>query len=313
MSARPAGSGAELCGVLPVFQTPFHRDGSVDHAALADEIAWIHEQGSDGIVMGMVSEILRLSTDERLEVARTACEHGRAHGPVVISVGAESAVLAVRYAREAQGIGATALMAAPPVTTAAPEDELLGYFSAILDAVEVPVVIQDASGYVGVPLSVDLQMRLLDTYGDRVLFKPEAEPLGANLSALRDASEGRIRVLEGSGGVALVDAHRRGIVGTMPGAEVCWAITALWQALERGDQAAVDAINGPLASLVALQTGLDGYLAVEKHLLVRQGVIPSDHIRGPVAFRLDAETATEVDRLVDLLQDATAHAAHRGA
>ena len=151
-------------------------------------------------------------------------------------------------------------------------------------------------------MSIALQAGLLDEYGERVLFKPEAAPIGPRLTELREATNGTARVLEGSGGIALVDSYKRGIVGTMPGAEVCWAIVALWGALESGNQRRVDAINGPLTSLVSMQSGLDAFVAVEKHLLVRQGVFKSPRVRGPVGYRLDPETTTEVDRLFDLLQ-----------
>jgi 4-hydroxy-tetrahydrodipicolinate synthase len=139
-----------------------------------------------------------------------------------------------------------------------------------------------------------------------VLFKPEAVPIGPRLSELRDATAGAARVFEGSGGIALVDSYRRGITGTMPGAEVCWAIVALWQALVDGDQPRIDAINGPLSALISLQTSLDAFIAVEKHLLVRQGVFTSARVRGPVGYRLDQETTEEVDRLYALLRDAVA-------
>jgi 4-hydroxy-tetrahydrodipicolinate synthase len=76
--------------------------------------------------------------------------------------------------------------------------------------------------------------------------------------------------------------------------------------LERGDRARIDAINGPLTSIIALQNSLDAFLAVEKHLLVRQGVFRNELVRGPVAYRLDDETRREVDRLFDLLVAACA-------
>ena len=50
-----------LSGVFPVFQTPYLADESIDAETLEREIAWLFEQGSDGIVMAMVSEVLRLS------------------------------------------------------------------------------------------------------------------------------------------------------------------------------------------------------------------------------------------------------------
>ena len=60
---------AKLSGVLPVFQTPYHEDESIDADTLAREIAWLYDCGADGIVMAMVSEILRLSSEERRELA----------------------------------------------------------------------------------------------------------------------------------------------------------------------------------------------------------------------------------------------------
>lgn len=295
-----------LAGVFPVFQTPFDDDGLVDAAVLEAEIEWMYGHGIDGIVMAMVSEVIRLSDAERRELAELACRLGHPYGPVVVSVGAESTRNAVGLARHAEGAGADAVMAIPPMSVAVADDELFGYYRALLDAIDIPVIVQDASGYVGRPMSIQMQADLLDAHPERVLFKPEAVPIGPRLTELRDATGGAARVFEGSGGISLVDSFRRGIVGTMPGAEVCWAIVALWKALTEGDQERIDAINGPLSSLISLQTSLDSFIAVEKHLLVRQGVFTSARVRGPVGYRLDPETAAEVDRVFDLLQAAAA-------
>lgn len=291
-----------FAGVLPVFQTPFSDGDSIDRDVLDTEIHWMYQHGINGIVMAMVSETLRLSDEERFSLAEMACEIGLAHGPVIVSVGAESTKVAIDFALHAQSVGASALMAIPPTTVSSLEDQLVDYYRGLLGATEVPVVIQDASGYVGRPMSIGIQASLLDEYEGRVLFKPEAVPIGPRLTELREATGGAARVFEGSGGIALVDSYKRGIVGTMPGAEVCWAIVALWEALEAGNEKRINAINGPLTSLVSMQTSLDSFVAVEKHLLVRQGVFTSTRVRGPVGYRLDPETTAEVDRLFDLLQ-----------
>jgi 4-hydroxy-tetrahydrodipicolinate synthase len=298
-------SGDPLRGVLPVFQTPWLPDETLDFETLEREIAWLFECGSDGIVMAMVSETLRLSSEEREQLAAAACRFGRTRGAVIVSVGAESSKQAERFARHAEAAGACAVMAIPPVSVAVGEAELAAYYTRIIEAVRVPVIVQDASGYVGRPMPIAIQARLLEQFGpERVRYKPEAAPIGPRLSELREATGGRARVFEGTGGIALVDSFKRGVVGTMPGADLIRGIVPLWRALEAGDIEKADRIHGPLAALVSMQTCLDAFLAVEKHLLVRQGVFKNTLVRGPVGFRLDDETRREVDRLFDRMIEA---------
>jgi dihydrodipicolinate synthase/N-acetylneuraminate lyase len=300
-----ASSKRELRGVLPVFQTPYHADETIDYDTLEREIAWLYDCGARGIVMAMVSETLRLASEEREQLAKAACRFGRDRGGVIISVGAESSKVAERFARQAEAVGADALMAIPPVSVGVGEGELIGYFRRIIEAARIPVIVQDASGYVGRAMSIGMQARLLEEFGaDRVLYKPEANPIGPKLSELREATGGRARVFEGTGGIALVDSFRRGIVGTMPGADLIRGLVPLWHALEAGDAAKADCIHGPLAALISMQTSLDAFLAVEKHLLVRQGIFKNALVRGPVGFRLDDETKREVDRLFDRMIEA---------
>ncbi|MCE7989710.1 MAG: dihydrodipicolinate synthase family protein [Caldilinea sp. CFX5] len=295
-----------LQGVLPVFQTPFLADYSIDFATLQREIDWLYNQGADGIVMGMVSETLRLSSEEREALAAAACRFGRERGVVIISAGAESTHTAVRYAKQAEAAGADAVMVIPPVSVAVGEVDLRRYYASIIEAINIPVVVQDASGYVGRPMSIEIQAGLFNEYGDRVLFKPEATPIGPRLSALRDATAGRAPVFEGTGGIALVDSYRRGIVGTMPGADLIDGIVALWRALAAGDEQRIYQLSLPIASLIAVQNSLDAFLAVEKYLLVKRGIFSNTLVRGPVGYQLDAETQGEVDRLFAQLQQVLA-------
>ncbi len=305
MGALMSGEKYELHGVLPVFQTPWLADETLDRETLEREIAWLYDCGADGVVMAMVSETLRLSSEEREELAEAACRFGKARGAVVISVGAESSKVAERYARHAESVGADAVMAIPPVSISIGEGELMAYYRRIIEAIGIPVIVQDASGYVGKPMPIAMQARLLDEFGpERVLYKPEASPIGPKLSELRDATQGRARVFEGTGGIALVDSFKRGIVGTMPGADLIRGLVPLWKALQAGEMEKADRIHGPLAALVSMQTSLDGFLAVEKHLLVRQGIFQNTLVRGPVGYRLDEETKREVERLFDRMLEA---------
>lgn len=293
-----------LAGVLPVLQLPFHEDESIDWDTFSREVDWAYGNGAHGVVAAMVTEVLRLTDAERDELAQRLVKFNSGRGPVVMSVGDESTVQAVRHVCAATEAGADALMAIPPAASRALLSEKIRYYEAIIAATDLPIIVQDASGYVGEPLPVETQADLHKRFGDRVLFKPEAQPLGPNLSLLRDGGGEGLRVFEGSGGIALLDSHRRGIFGTMPGTEIVWAIRAEWDALEAGDLARATELQGLIAPLISLQHGLDGYLSVEKALLHRQGVFPNRIIRGPVGFTLDPETENEAFRLFDLLREA---------
>ena len=288
-------------GVLPVLATPFKEDGDLDSAALASEVDFVIGHQADGVVLGMVSEVLRLSSEERDALAEATCRVVGGRVSVTVSVGAESLHTAVRHARHAEVVGADAVMAIPPLGTACDDQELFRYYAGIIESVDVPVVVQDASGYLGRPLTVELQANLFAVYGDRALFKPEAQPIGPRLTRLLEATGGQAKVFEGTGGIALVDSYHRGIAGTMPGPDVPWALVALWNALEAGDDDRVAEIQGPLCALVSVQHSLDSFIAVEKHLLRRQGVIPATYSREPVGYELDAATEREVNRLFDRL------------
>jgi 4-hydroxy-tetrahydrodipicolinate synthase len=295
----------QLRGVLPIVQTPFLDSDDIDFATLQREVDWAFSHRCDGLGTGMVSELLKLTPVERQQLAEKLVEFAAGRGPVFMGVGAESSRQALEYARAAQRAGCDAVMATPPMISRVNEANLVSYFCTLADGVNLPVIVQDASGYVGQSIPMRICVELLDRYGpEKIVFKPEASPVGPNLSALRNATGAKARIFEGSGGIFLIDSFRRGITGTMPGMEMLDGIVALWQALERGDDELAYRISFPIGAIVALQlqAGLDGFLAIEKHLLVRRGLFPSPRRRQPYGWDLDPETAAEVDRLFARLQ-----------
>ena len=293
----------ELAGVLSVLQTPFDVNDEIDELVLRKEIDWVIGNGADGVTTGMVSEILKLHPAERMKLHEIVCDSvDPAKSSTTLSCGAESTKQAMAYTKHAQSLGASAVMINAPVLSDLNDEQIYGYFSEIFHATEIPIVVQDASGYVGRQLSTSLQVKLFENFQSRIYFKPEAPPIGIRLSAFMAETGGQARVLEGSAGGALVDTFRRGVIGTMPGAEVSWAIVSLWKALVTSDQAKADAINGPLAILISLQHSLDAYLGVEKYLLLRQGIFTNQLMRQPFAYEFDTQTKDLIDRLFALLK-----------
>ena len=293
-----------LAGVIPIAHTPFLNDDSIDFESLKKQIDWAFKVGADGFATGMVSELLRLTFDERRHLTEVLGELASGRGTFVAGVGAESTRQAIQYAQIAERSGADAVMAIPPVSARLSPSAVRDYFAALADSIAIPVIVQDASGYVGQPIPLNISVELLDRYGsEKIQFKPEATPIGPNLTALRDATRGQARIFDGSGGLCLVDCYRRGIVGTMPGMEFLQAIIALWNALKAGDESAIYRLYLQICGLVSLQlqAGLDGFLAVEKYVLHRSGLFATDRRRQPYSWSLDEETRSELDRLLNQL------------
>ena len=295
----------KLTGVFNVLQTPLTETDEIDELVFAREIEWLLGCGVDGVVLAMVSEVLRFSAEDRRKQWQLVLKLINGRVPVVASVGAESTYIATSLSKWAEIDGAAAIMATPPSAFATLSDEIKDYYVAIIESVKIPVIVQDASNYLGQPLDISLYVDLIDKYGaERVQFKPEAKPVKERLELLRDASNGRALVFEGQGGVDLLDTYPIGIVGTMPGAEVPWALVALFKALKENNWDRAKSIHAPLAKLISYQTTLDAYVAVEKYLLVKQGIFTSARQRGPVGFILTDEMRLEIDIAFDQLKAA---------
>jgi 4-hydroxy-tetrahydrodipicolinate synthase len=283
---------------------PYLEDLRIDFDTLRRQVDYLFETGANGLCLALVSDTLRLTAQERIDMPARLVEFAQGRGPVIISVGAESTVQARAFARAAEDGGAGALMAIPPLSQGLAEPQLAEYFEELLEEVSLPIVIQDASSYVGKAMTISFQAELFRKQGDRILFKPEATPLGPCISALRDLTGGKAKIFEGSGGVLLIDSYRRGVAGTIPGVELLDALVEMWRACASGNWDRAYEVYMPVCAIATLQMqgGLDGYIVTERHLMHRQGLFPNQVHRGPLAFELDDETRREIDRLYDRLQ-----------
>ena len=296
----------EIKDVLPVVHMPYTDDLLIDSTTLAKQVDYLFETGAHGFCLALVSDLLRLTATERLLLPSELVKYAANRGPVIIGVGAESTAQARAFSRAAEDGGAAAVMAIPPISRSLGESELRAYFEALLEEIKIPVIIQDASSYVGSPMSIEFQASLFADHGNRILFKPEASPLGPCISAIRDRTNGKAAIYEGSGGLLLIDSFHRGIKGTIPGVELLDGTTALWQALIDGDHERAYRIYFPICALCTLQLqgGLDSFIVVERYLMHKRGLFPNQVHRGPLSYFLDPETCAEIDRLYELLQEA---------
>ena len=142
-------SKKSLSGVLPIVHLPFTDEDQIDETCLRRELDWALQKGANGCGTGMVSEIQRLTGKERKQLANLIPEIADGRGLVFASVGAESTKQAVSWANDAENAGNDALMAIPPTLSSLSEQALLDYFEALAESTQLPLIVQDASSYVG--------------------------------------------------------------------------------------------------------------------------------------------------------------------
>ncbi|MDP8924605.1 MAG: dihydrodipicolinate synthase family protein [Chloroflexota bacterium] len=282
---------AVMRGVFPILVTPFDEDGRIDEDDLRSVVEFNLANGVHGLGLALGSEFLKLTEDERRRVTTVVVEQVRGRVPVVVNTGAQSNVVAALYSRQAEELGAAAVMCMPP-TMGVSGAGMRSYFKAISDAVSVPVFIQDTSY---VPVAAPL-IRQIAEESERVRYaKIESPPNPQKVQEAVQAGRGLVTIFGGSAGTYFVEELRRGSVGTMPWPSTPREFVVVWDRWQAGDaDGAREIFDRQLAPLIRISTaGLGLGHTIHKEILRRRGVIKSAHVRAP-SDPLDELTAREL-------------------
>jgi 4-hydroxy-tetrahydrodipicolinate synthase len=151
-----------LRGSITALVTPF-RDGKVDEEAFRAHVNWQIEEGTHGLVpVGTTGESPTLSHEEHDRVVRVCVEETRGRVPVIAGAGSNSTAEAVAFSRNAEEVGADALLIVTPYYNRPTQDGLYQHFKAINDAVGIPILIYNIPGRSVVDMSVETMARLFE-------------------------------------------------------------------------------------------------------------------------------------------------------
>ena len=122
-------------GILVATSLPFDDDLEVDYGAYGDNVAWLAEQGLDGVCpSGSLGEYQTLTTQERDRVVATAVANAPAGFTVMPGVGAYGGRESKRHAEVARDAGAHAVMALPPNAYRCDERAILQHYELVASA-----------------------------------------------------------------------------------------------------------------------------------------------------------------------------------
>lgn len=284
-----------LKGVFPIVVTPFHDDGSLDYDSLDRLVEHLLEQGAHGLgLFGNASEGYTLLACERVEMMKRIVARVDGRVPLVVSSGHTGTDAAVQLSREAEDMGADALMVLPPYFLKPDAEGLLFYFGAISDAVTIPIMVQDAPLMTQVAMPAGLLARMAREIAHVRSAKVEAPPTAPKVGALKAAlNGGEFAIFGGLNGQFLIEEYERGAVGAMPSSDITSVYVRIWNYLEAGDKASAWRLFAAALPLIRyeLQPGLG--VAAAKQNLVARGVIRSARVRHPTSS-LDAAAQAEL-------------------
>lgn len=135
--------------------TPMNDDGSVNYSCLADLIEEQIAGGTDAIITcGTTGESATLTDDEHKQVIRFTVEQVKHRIPVIAGTGSNHTDYAVALSKEAENLGADALLSVTPYYNKTSQRGLIAHFTAIADAVNIPVILYNVPSRTGVNISV---------------------------------------------------------------------------------------------------------------------------------------------------------------
>ncbi|KVS43766.1 dihydrodipicolinate synthase family protein [Burkholderia ubonensis] len=192
-----------LQGIIAYPVTPFSADGDVDLKALDALIERLVADGVHGIApLGSTGESAYLSDAEWEAVADTSIRAVRKRVPTVVGISDLTTAGAVRRARFAEQAGADAVMVLPVSYWKLGNDEIVGHYRAIGDAIGIPVMLYNNPATSGVDMSPELIATICRTVDNVTMVKESTGDI-MRMHRLAQLSDGAIPFYNGSNPMAL--------------------------------------------------------------------------------------------------------------
>ncbi|EPO6659081.1 TPA: dihydrodipicolinate synthase family protein [Klebsiella aerogenes] len=136
-------------GVLTAIVTPFTASGELNLTALRQQVERQLAAGNGIFCGGTNGEFFVLNEAEKIAVAETCVEAVAGRAPVVAHIGEVSTRETIRLGQQIARLGVDAVSAIAPWFVPLKQDELLSHYTAIADALSVPVFLYNIPARTG--------------------------------------------------------------------------------------------------------------------------------------------------------------------
>ena len=143
----------QLTGAFTALITPF-RNGEIDERALRELVEFQIGSGIDGLVpCGTTGESATMTEQEHAFVIETVIDQAAGRVPVIAGTGTNNTRVTIERTRHALHAGATAALVVVPYYNKPTQEGLIAHYTAIAEAVDLPLVLYNVPGRTGITMS----------------------------------------------------------------------------------------------------------------------------------------------------------------
>jgi len=204
-----------IFGSIVALVTPLFEDGNVDYDSLRKLIDWHIAEGTNCIgVVGTTGESPTVSVEEHCEIIRVAVEQSAGRVPVMAGAGANSTREAIELSKFAKKVGADCTLQVVPYYNKPTQEGIYQHFKAIVEAVDIPVVLYNVPGRTVADMLPETALRLAQLPGiigikeatgnlDRAAWLIKQAPKGFSIFSGDDPTAVHLMTMGGHGNISV--------------------------------------------------------------------------------------------------------------
>ncbi len=267
-------------GIHAIAYAHFRDDETLDRAAMRRQTEVCLAAGVDGMAaLGLATEVSKLRESERRDIMEWTAEDVARRVPVAFTICGNSVAEQVAQIRHAEGVKADWVILQPPNVGSYAGLEYIRFFGRVADQTTLPVAVQNAPAYMGRGLTPEEIRDLVTQHPNVRLLKGEGPVV--DIKRVIEATEGRLPVLNGRGGLELTDNYRAGCVGMILAPDAIDKQVAIWRAMREGRSAEAEALyEKALPTILFIMQSIESLICYGKRVFGARIGLPI-HDRAP--------------------------------
>ena len=269
-------------GMMPILPTAITPDGKIDEKSMRRLVQYCIKFDAAAIGhFGFASEFHKISDTDRRVLTEIIVDETAGSVPVFIGINSQGFNISLRYAEEAEKLGADIIMAALPLINLPTREEAYNLYKDISSTSSLPIIIQDIPESANV-LSPGLVWEMYQEIENVKYVKAEGTGFISKTQEIINLSKGELEVIGGAGGKSMIHLLRMGITSFMTGTEALDFHNGTVQAFLDGDEEkAADIYYNKIMPYFAFYDNYPEELL--KAMLKERGIIDHPDIIAPSA------------------------------